>query len=220
MQNRQNDLEWCPAEPATAPGARSDATCTKNAGETAATPVLMAGAWVRAPSIARTGVSRGLCEAAASAAADTACRGRGSATKTRVRPCFGRLSMVAGTGCARWLWQVVAPCSAEVLPMVSTGAGRALGHMLPALARERWPFCVLHDSCHAATADPPRLPPIGSGRRTGGSRRHLRPSYLPLVVTAWLQRVLGRAAWACLCQLACQWLKRPSPTHDPKMLLS
>jgi hypothetical protein len=153
-------------------------------------------------------------ESASSAASDTSCLGRGSATKTHVRPCFGRLSMVAGTGCARWLWQVVAPCSAEVLPMVATDAGRALGHMLPASARERWPFCVLRDSCHAATADPPRLPPIGSGRRTGGSRRHLRPSYLPLVVTAWLQRVLGRAAWACLL-IASQWLERPFLSPRP-----
>ena len=147
----------------------------RNAGKTAATPVLMAEAWVRAPSIGKTGAPRALCEAAASAAADTACLGRGSATKTQVRLCFGRLSVVAGTGRARWLWQLVAVCWAEVPSIVAAGAGRALGPMLPTSARERWTFCVLRDSCHAALQDQPGLPSIGSGRRTGGSRHHPRP---------------------------------------------
>ena len=57
-----------------------------NAGKTATTPVLMSGAWVRASSIGRIGALEALCEAAASAAADTACLGCGSATKTQVRP--------------------------------------------------------------------------------------------------------------------------------------
>jgi hypothetical protein len=153
-----------------------------NAGKTATTPVLMSGAWVRASSIGRTGAPEALCEAAASAAADTACLGCGSATKTQVRPCFGRLSMVAGTGCARWLWKVAAARWAEMLPFIAAEAGRALGHMPPASAPERWPFFVLRDSCHAALPDQPGLPSIGSGRQTGGSRYHPRP--LRLLVTA------------------------------------
>jgi hypothetical protein len=136
---------------------------------------MMAGAWVRAPSIGRKGVSRALCEAATSAAADTACLGCGSATKTRVRPCFGRLSVVAATGRARWLWQIVVACWAEVLSSTSSDPSRALGHMLEASAHERWPFFVLRVSCHGALPDPPGLPSIGSGRRTGGSRHHPRP---------------------------------------------
>ena len=46
--------------------------------------------------------------------------------------------------------------------------------MLPSSARERWPFCVLRDSCHAALPDQPGWPSIGSGRWTGGSRHRPR----------------------------------------------
>ena len=41
-------------------------------------------------------------------------------------------------------------------------------------------------------------------------------SDLPLNVTACIQRVLGHAPWVQVCQLARQWLKRPSHTVDPK----
>jgi hypothetical protein len=34
--------------------------------------------------------------------------------------------------------------------------------------------------------------------------------------TSWTQRALGHAAWVCLCQIASQWLKRPSTQPDPK----
>ena len=118
---------------------------------------------------------RPVCEAARSAAADSPCLGSGSAAKTLVQPCIGRLSVVAGTAGARWLRQLAAVCWAEVLPATATEADRALGPMLPASARERWPFCVVRDSCHAALPDQPGLPPIGSGRRTGGSRRRPYP---------------------------------------------
>ena len=36
-------------------------------------------------------------------------------------------------------------------------------------------------------------------------------SYLPLIDILWMTRVLGHAAWVCVCQIASQQLKRPSP---------
>ena len=135
----------------------------------------MAEAWSRTPSIARTGMPRPVCEAARSDAADSPCLGGGSATKILARACIGRLSAGAGTARARWMWQLAAVCWAEVLPFTTAEVGRALGPMLPASAWERWPFSVVRDSCHAALPDQPGLPPIGSGRRTGGSRRHPYP---------------------------------------------
>ena len=97
----------------------------------------------------------------------------------RFTTCIGRLSAVVGTGRARCLWKVVAVCWANALPTIASEADRVLGPMLPASAWERWPFCVVRESCHAAVPDQPGLPSIGSGRRTGGSRRHPRlPSRL------------------------------------------
>ena len=170
----------------------------RHARKTAKAPVLMAEAWARTPSIARTGMPIPVCEAARSAAADSPCLGSGSATKTLAHACIGRLSVVAGTARARWLRQLAAACWAEVLPVIASEAGRALGPMLPSSARERWPFCVLRESCHAALPDQPGLPPIGSGRPTGGSRHHPYPLGLAAEDTAWMQRVLGHAAWVCL----------------------
>ena len=118
--------------------------------------------------------SRLVCEAARSAAADSPCLGSGSATKTLAHACIGRLSVVAGTARARWCSRFAAVCCAEALPVTAAEADRALGPMLPASARERWPFCVLRDSCHAALLDQPGLPQNGSGRWTGGSRRRPR----------------------------------------------
>ena len=134
----------------------------------------MAEPWAGTSSIGRTGMPRPVCEAARSAAADSPCLGGGSATKTLVHPCIGRLSVVAGTARARWMWQLAAVCWAEVLPFITSKVGRALGPMLPASARERWPFCVLRDSCHTALLDQPGLPQNGSRRWTGGSRRRPR----------------------------------------------
>ena len=151
-----------------------------HARKTAKAPALMAEAWVRAPSIGRTGMPRPVCGAVRSATADSPRLGSGSATKTPVHACIGRLSVVAGTARARWLRQLAAVCWAEEPPATATEAERALGPMLPASARERWPFCVVRDSCHAALPDQPGVPPIGSGRRTGGSRR--RPRTLRLAV--------------------------------------
>ena len=98
---------------------------------------------------------RPVCGVARSAPADAACLGSGSATKTPVQPCIRRASVGAGTASARWLRQVVTACWAEVLPGTTSKANRALGPMLPASARERWPFFVLRDSCHAALPDQP-----------------------------------------------------------------
>ncbi len=117
----------------------------------------MAGAWVRAPSIGRTAPSRALCEVARSSAADSPCLGCGSAARTLVHACIGRLSTVAGTARARWLRQLVAVCWAEALLITVVEAGRALGPMLPTSAREHWPFFVLRDSCHAALLAQPGL---------------------------------------------------------------
>ena len=98
----------------------------------------------------------------------------------RFTACIGRLSAVVGTGRARCLWKVVAVCWANALPITASEADRALGPMLPTSAWEPWPFCVVRESCHAAMPDQPGLPSIGSGRRTGGSRRRPR---LPRLAT-------------------------------------
>ena len=146
-----------------------------NARKRAKVPVLMAEAWTRTPSIGRTGLLRPLCEVARSDRADSSCLGSGSAAKTLIPACIGRLSVAAGTARARWLRQLGTACWAETLPTTVTEAGRALGPMLPASAWERWPFFVVCDSCHAALPDQPSLPSIGLGRRNGGSRHHPHP---------------------------------------------
>eukprot|EP01043_Picozoa_sp_COSAG02_P003426 COSAG02_NODE_83_length_39665_cov_25.213719_25_plen_188_part_00 len=111
----------------------------------------------------------------------------------RFTACIGRLSAAVGTGRARCLWKAAAVCWAEVLPFLAADACRALGPMLLSSAREPWPFFVLRDSCHAALPDQPGLPSIGSGRRTGGSRRHPR---LPRLVTDYYC-MDPSAAWPC-----------------------
>ena len=132
--------------------------------KTGRAPMLMVGAWVRAPSIGRSEPPGALCLGARSAAACAACLGGGSAAKSLVRACIGRLSEPAGAGRARWLRRLAGSCCAEVLPVTAAEAGRALGPMLPSSARELWPFCVLRDSCHAAVPDEPGLPYFGSVR--------------------------------------------------------
>ncbi len=118
----------------------------------------MAETWVRTPSIRRKGPFRALCEAATSVTADAACLGYGSATRTVFCPCVVRLSVVTGTARARLFSPFDAVCWAEALPIAAAEVGRALGPMLPASARERWSFCVVRDSCHAALLDQPGLP--------------------------------------------------------------
>ena len=132
-------------------------------------------------------------EAARSAAADSACLGSGSTAKTLVQPCIGRLCAVVGTGRARCLWKAVAVCWANALPITASEADRVLRPMLPTSAWESWPFCVVRESCHAAMPDEPGLPSIGSGRRTGGSRRRPR---LPRLVTECFC-IDPAAAWLC-----------------------
>ena len=65
--------------------------------KTATAPAMLPGTYVRAPSIERTEARRALCEAARPAAADATWLGGGGDAETLVRPCVGRLSMVAGT---------------------------------------------------------------------------------------------------------------------------
>ena len=119
-------------------------------------------------------------EAARSATADSACLDSGSTTRHRFTTCIGRLSAVVGTGRARCLWKAVAVCWADALPVTASEADRALRPMLPSSEWEPWPFCVVRESCPAAVPDQPGLPSIGSGRRTGGSRRRPR---LPRLAT-------------------------------------
>ena len=120
--------------------------------------MLVVGAWVRAPSIGRSKPLGAVCVAARSAAAYAACLGSGSAAKTLVHACIGRLSEPAGTGRARWLRRLAGSCCAEMLPDIVDEGDRALGPMLPSSAREFWPFFVVRDSCHAALPDEPGLP--------------------------------------------------------------
>ena len=132
-------------------------------------------------------------EATRSAAAYSPCLGSGSATRTLVRACIERVSVVAETARARCLRQLAAVCWAEVLPVTVTETGRALGPMLPSSAWECWPFCVLRDSWHAALPDQPGSPSIGSGRWTGGSRR--RPRLFKLATDCYCMD--AAAAWPC-----------------------
>ena len=148
--------------------------------KTAKAPVLMAEAWTRTPSIGRTGMLTPVCEAARLAPADAACLGSGSAARTLVHPCIGRLSVAGGTARARWLRQLAAVCWAEVLPATTTEADRALGPIdapvisAGALAILRGTACVIRGS-RSPAGSVSGLQPIGSGRRTGGSRRHPYP---------------------------------------------
>ena len=178
------------------PGSRGRAgkACC-NARKTARAPVLMVEAWVQAPSIGRTGVPGGLCEAARTAAADSLCLGSGSTAKTLVRPCIRRLSVVAGTARARCLRQLAAVRWAEVIPITTTKAGRALGPMLPASARERWPYCVLRDSCHAALPDQQVCRKSARDAGLVALAAAHASSDLQLTDTTCIQRVLGHAPW-------------------------
>ncbi len=156
----------------------------------------MAGAWVRTPSIERTGAFRALYEAARSAVANSLCLGSDSTAKTQVRLCIRRLSVVAGTAHVRWLWQPASICWAAVIPVIATDAGRALGPMLPASARERWPFFVVRDSCHAAL----RICQVCHQSARDAGLAALAAAHasldLPSTDTACIQRVFGHAAWA------------------------
>ena len=207
------------ATPRRQPGNRRERTQKRT--ETAAAPVLMTQACFRAPSIERMVASRALCEASRSAAADSPRLGSGSVAKTLVRPCIRRLSVVAGTARTRWLWQLAAACWAAVLTAMFAEAGRALGPMLTASAREHWPSFVVRDSCHTALPDQPGLPQIASGHWTGDSRRHSRP--IRLVTDGYCIDVAGARpchvsmllpARKSVAQTAVQ---RPFPTPDPKL---
>ena len=88
--------------------------------------------------------------------------------------------------------------------------------MLPSSARELWPFCVLRDSCHAALPDQPGLPPIARDAGLAALAAVHTPSDLRMMDAAWIQWVLGHAAWVCLCQIASQWLKRAFPMPYPR----
>ena len=72
------------------------------------------------------------------------CLGSGSDAKSLARACIGRPLEPAGTGRPRWLWRLAGSSCAEMLPITAAEAGKALGPMLPASAREHWPSCVLH----------------------------------------------------------------------------
>jgi hypothetical protein len=163
--------------------------------------------------------SRLVCEAARSAPADAPCLGSGSAARTLVRACFGRVSVVGGTARARCLRQLAAVYKAEMLPAINAEADRALGPMLPASARERWPFCVVRDSCHAVLPDQPGLRQIGSGLSTGGSRRHPRP--LRFVVGGSSVDAAGAAACCVGTPLSDrQKVVQNAPLLTPKAALS
>ena len=54
---------------------------------------------------------------------------------------------------ARCLWWLAVVFRAAVLTTLVAETGRVLGPMVPASARERWPYFVVRDSCHAALRD-------------------------------------------------------------------
>ena len=128
----------------------------------------------------------------------------------RFTACIGRLSAAVGTGRARCLWKAAAVCWAEILPVIAADVGRALGPMLPSSARERWPFCVLRDSCHAALPYQPGSPSIGSGRWTGGSRR--RPHLIRLATGGHCMDDVG--AWPCCVGMSLS-NRKSAPQNGP-----
>eukprot|EP01043_Picozoa_sp_COSAG02_P047415 COSAG02_NODE_4544_length_5228_cov_8.569117_6_plen_213_part_00 len=127
---------------------------------------------------------------------------------------------MAGTARARWYFPFVAVCWAETLPVTASKAGRALGPILPASAWECWPFCVLRDSCHAALPHQPGLLPIGSGRRTGGSRHHP----YPFIPAANIHCIDAGGAGPCCVDVSQSTRQSPAQTAHlhafPKMWLS
>ena len=150
--------------------------------QTGRAPMLMVGAWVRAPSIGRSKPPGAVCLAVRSAAAYAACLVSGSAAKSLVHACIGRLSEPAGTGRARWLRRLAGICCAEMLPITAAEAGRALGPMLPSSARELWPFSVLRGADLLSRRN---CPPRG---QFGGCSHHTRHSCSPgLIVPSILQ---------------------------------
>jgi hypothetical protein len=165
-----------------------------------------------------------VCEVARSAAADSPCLGSGSGTKTQVHACIGRLSAVAGTARARWLWQLAAVCWAEVLRATTDEADRGLGPMLPPSACELWPFCVLRDSCHAALICVTQLCQISQVYRVLGRDAGLAalaatqtPSDLLLMATASMQR---QRCWVISCGCAfCQLASQGFPRTFPRVEL-
>ena len=103
-------LQRQPSRPAAPPSDPATPAGRRHARKTAKAHVLMAEAWARTPSIGRTGMLTPVCEAARVAPADAACLGSGSAARTLVHPCIGRLSVAGGTARARWLQQLAAVC--------------------------------------------------------------------------------------------------------------
>ena len=93
--------------------------------------MLVAEAWVRTPSIVRTETLRPIDVATRSAAPDSPCLGSGSTAKALVSTCIGRLSVMAGTGFARYLGQIIVVCWGGTLPTIVSEVGRALEPMLP-----------------------------------------------------------------------------------------
>ena len=143
-----------------------------------------------------------MCEATRSAAADTACLDCGSAAKTLVGACIGRLSAAAETGRAHWPWQLPVSCWGEVLPTVADEAGRALGPMLPASTRELWRFFVLRDRVLRSSTGSARFAEIGLRMLDWRLSPPLRPLSLSLLDAASMQRTMGHDAWTCFVQLA------------------
>ena len=142
MESCQSSVAWRGGRPQCGRSARGLSALKRR--KTSRAPMLMVGAWVRAPSIRRSEPPGAVCLAARSAAACAPCLGSGSDAKSLARACIGRPLEPAGTGRPRWLWRLAGSGCAEMLPITAAEAGKALGPMLPASAREHWPSCVLH----------------------------------------------------------------------------
>ena len=147
----------------------------RHARKTAKAPVLMAEAWARTPSIARTGMPRPVCEAARSAAADSPYLGSGSATKhwfTRASdasPWWLRLPALAG--CGSLPRSVGLRCSPPQSSRQTGGSDLCSFHQHASSGHSACFVIRVTQLCRISQV----LPPIGSKRRTGSSCHHPYP---------------------------------------------
>eukprot|EP01044_Picomonas_judraskeda_P026902 COSAG03_NODE_8350_length_810_cov_3.786217_1_plen_119_part_10 len=95
-------------------------------------------------------------------------------------------------------------------PERSASANNRKHHILLVGPIDIWNVVVLREHCISTCNRGTRFPILKAL-----AAAHASPD-LQLTDSLWMTWVLGHAAWVCLCQIASQQLKRPSPTPAPK----